>query len=920
MAQVRIWTVMVDGERRHTTTRDRRRGAPLRANRFPSVAEIPGARAVRLAVALLLSVLVSLVVVSTTSTTAAAAGVPISCGTGSVYAVNQDAPFNLTQVSTTTGTATLTAVFNTPPAAADGFRELNGLAIAPGGTAAYAASNYRTTSGTISIQKYDPATGAVTTVGTMAMATGLVVVGGAIDPTTGLYWLMVYNLNNGWYEFYAFNTATNTSLGRQFSYPWNFDLSLNGNGDLAFDATGRLYVLMSDGATRSQIRMWEPPLPSGNQSASSGVLLASPVGTVTVQSNGIAFGADGYLYAESLDGPGGQARIRKIDPTTGLVVGSPVGVKNPNGTANTNAIDLASCAMPSTLTLQKDIVGRKVATDQFALSITGNGVSRNNTAVTSGSTTGLQTAAGEIAGPVLAIPGKTYTITETGSSGANLANYTISYQCVDTLNNNAVVATGTTASGSVTMPAPSATGANVVCTIKNTPLRPDINIVKAPGSVTGPDASGVYTANYTVTVTNSGTASGTYGPLLDTPAFDPNYTAQSASWTGQTSGSATGAGPFTLAPSGTSIGVGVTHTYNVAIKFKYTGSGGPTACDGSGTGLYNSVSATGETGPSGDNNACDAPPSSINITKTGGSVSGPDASGNYTVTYTIKVINVGSAGDYGALIDTPSFSSNIVPDRATWTTSGPGAPAGGTDATIPYNLTTSSTAIAANTTHTFVVTITFHFSDTDPPTACGGADTGLFNEVAAASGETGPTSDNSACVQPPTRYDVFLRKVGQDADGSTVSLAGSTWQLQADANGTPGAVITGGIQPVSGETGEFKLAQLQPGTYWLTETKAPTGYVLLAEPIRFVVSTTGAVSVTSGGGGTVSVGSTSGGQPEIIVKDPRPLALPLTGGSGTTAVVLGGGALLVLAVVAALMSVRRRRSRAGERHGVPAGE
>jgi len=887
-------------------------------------------RRIRAAIVLILGFLAPSLVLSTNTTGAVAAGVPISCG--SVYALVQGSPTqgtpqrDMIQVNTATGASTLVTTFTPPPpnALSTPTQELNALAIAPGGTAAYSVSRYPTSTGQITVEKYDPVSGTISTLGTIAVTPGapLYFIGGAVDPTTGVYWLQSYNQSTGWYHFYAFDPATGQSLGLMFSYPWNnatqVGLNYNGNGDIAFDSTGRLYVLMSDGVTRSQIRMFAPPLPSGTQTASAGTLLVSTVGSVTVQSNGIAFGADGYLYAQSLDGPSGQAVIRKFDPTTGSAVSS-TNVTMPNGTAAKDLRDLASCAMPSTLTLRKDIVGRKNAGDQFALAITGNGVTLNNTGVTSGSTTGLQTNAGAVAGPVLAIPTKTYNIGETGNSGANLADYVSSYQCVNTLDNNAVVASGTTATGTVTMPTVSPVGANVVCTITNTPRQPNINLAKTPGTVTGPDANGVYTATYTVTATNTGTAAGSYGPLLDTPSFDPNYPVQGASWTGQSTGSSTTAGPYTLAAANTSIAVGATHTYTVSIRFKYAAAGSaPTACGGPGTGLYNSVSAAGETGPTSDNGACDPPPSRINITKTGGSVSGPDASGSYAVTYTVTVANVGSAGSYGALTDTPAFSSNLVLEGATWTTSGPGAPAAGSDSTAPYQLTTGSTAIAANTTHTFALTIRFHFANTAPATACGGSGTGLFNSVAAASGETGPTTDNSACVEPPKRYDVLLRKVGKDGSGSTVSLAGSTWQLQADAGGAPGAVIAGGVQPVSGQTGQFTMTQLPPGTYWLTETQAPAGYVLLAEPIRFVVSATGAVTVTGGASTAVSVGTTSGGQPQITVRDANPLVLPLAGGSGTKAFVAGGSALLLLAL-AALALFRIRASGIGLNSGASTG-
>ncbi|MCL2729984.1 MAG: choice-of-anchor A family protein, partial [Actinomycetia bacterium] len=72
-------------------------------------------------------------------------------------------------------------------------------------------------------------------------------------------------------------------------------------------------------------------------------------------------------------------------------------------------------------------------------------------------------------------------------------------------------------------------------------------------------------------------SAGTYGPLTDTPGFSSQVTATGATWTaagGPSGGSATGAGPYALAPAGTTIAGNATHTYTVAVGFTYaTGSG-----------------------------------------------------------------------------------------------------------------------------------------------------------------------------------------------------------------------------------------------------------------------------------------------------------------------------------------------------------
>ncbi|MFL6061824.1 MAG: SpaA isopeptide-forming pilin-related protein [Marmoricola sp.] len=292
----------------------------------------------------------------------------------------------------------------------------------------------------------------------------------------------------------------------------------------------------------------------------------------------------------------------------------------------------------------------------------------------------------------------------------------------------------------------------------------------------------------------------------------------------------------------------------------------------------------------------------LNATKSAAAVTGPDASGVYSASYTVKEINSGTAASYGALTDTPAFAANLVPTGATWT-----GPLGSGSATAPasgpfsFVLAPAGTLIAGSTTDTYAVTVTFKFADNTVPPACGGPGTGLFNAVTVPGGQETSTSDDSACDTPPTRFGVYLHKVGPNGSGATVSLAGSTWTLQAAAaGGGPGPVISTGVQPVAGQTGEFQLQNLQPGTYWLTETKAPSGYELLGEAIKFVVSSTGAVSITGGASPAITVG-THTGSPEIVVGDQGALVMPFAGGPGTRAYALGGFVLLGLSGVFALL-------------------
>jgi uncharacterized repeat protein (TIGR01451 family) len=301
-----------------------------------------------------------------------------------------------------------------------------------------------------------------------------------------------------------------------------------------------------------------------------------------------------------------------------------------------------------------------------------------------------------------------------------------------------------------------------------------------------------------------------------------------------------------------------------------------------------------------------APVVCLNATKSAGSVTGPDANGVYTATYTVKEINSGTAASYGALTDTPAFAPNLVPTGASWT--GPlGNGSATAPATGPFSLTLApaGTLIAAASTDSYTVRVTFTFADNTTPAACAGPGTGLYNAVAVPSGQETSTTDDAACDTPPTRFPVYLRKVGPNSAGATVSLVGSTWTVQAAAAaGGPGAVIASGVQPVIGQNGEFLLSNLQPGTYWLTETTAPAGYELLGEQIKFVVSSTGAVTISGGTSPSISVG-THTGSPEIVVGDQAALVLPFAGGHGTRPFALSGVVLLALTGFLALLLGRR---------------
>ena len=229
---------------------------------------------------------------------------------------------------------------------------------------------------------------------------------------------------------------------------------------------------------------------------------------------------------------------------------------------------------------------------------------------------------------------------------------------------------------------------------------PALDITKNFVSAT-PNNDGTFTVNYTVTVENTGGATGTYG-LEDTPGFDDDVTINSGMFSGQASGPLNTSGSTTLATS-ESIAAGATHTYNLSFNVTLDltdGSGDDmySVCDGtspmSGEGLFNqaSLSTNGTTLEAED---CGDIPALV-IAKTFDSAA-PNNDGTFTVNYTVTVENTGGAtGTYG-LEDTPGFDDDITINSGTFS----GQASGPLNATSGSTTLASGASIIAGATHTY---------------------------------------------------------------------------------------------------------------------------------------------------------------------------------------------------------------------------
>jgi uncharacterized repeat protein (TIGR01451 family) len=325
--------------------------------------------------------------------------------------------------------------------------------------------------------------------------------GGAWNPVTNTYWVVVavddLLYNEGHYDLYEINPATG-SVDYRFSTP-QYYYGSGGilNSDLVFDQQGNLYLLASRQGTANEVYRYDAPLPNYSTPAWYGG--GEVVGTVPANLSvaGIAFAADGTLQIEASN------RLYGMDPTTGAIrYQSTMTGTDANGNP-TNVTDFASCSGPNSLEVIKNITSRVSSTDQFEMyldSATKN-VTTNDTGVTTGTDTGLQSDNAETAGPVLVVDGDTFTIGERASGTTDLSKYSTTWKCIETVTGQ-TVASGTGTSGQVTIKDIGYQASTTVCTFTNTPKpTSDLALTKtATPAATGQGGP----IEWTIKVTNNG--------------------------------------------------------------------------------------------------------------------------------------------------------------------------------------------------------------------------------------------------------------------------------------------------------------------------------------------------------------------------------------------------------------------------------
>lgn len=155
---------------------------------------------------------------------------------------------------------------------------------------------------------------------------------------------------------------------------------------------------------------------------------------------------------------------------------------------------------------------------------------------------------------------------------------------------------------------------------------------------------------------------------------------------------------------------------------------------------------------------------------------------------------------------------------------------------------------------------------------------------------------------------LILKK--QDVADQNKLLMGAEFDLYRAASGE-GAVTIPGTDPaisgikinaaplVTGEDGQVTVENLSPAVYYLVETKAPSGYIILEKPVRFLLKLDGVDVSGDGPEQNMVHGETAGeGQnqiPVLVIKNSNGFELPHTGGKGSVPYTAAGLFMILMA-------------------------
>ena len=683
------------------------------------------------------------------------------------------------------------------------------------------------------------------------------IVGGAVDPLNNRF--VVGKSAVGSVRLWEY-TPSALNNGTRFLYlgQVNTGTLATENGDVSFDAQGNLHIVQT-GADSSNVGMFSVTRES-LLAAAGGVIPSSAsvrralsgtdTGNALTAVNGMAFSPTGTVYL------GNGTSAYQFDPMTWARV--PNSPRSTVGTiAPANSTDLAACASPSTLSLEKNVVGRFNLLDQFRLALSaGSPLSESSVATTTGTATGVQSAR---IGPTPVQINTSVTISETMALGSlsPLSAYTVVYECWA---DGVRIFTGTETSAVITIPNRLSVG--VACTFSNAPAPfATVRVTKVVEDWSGGNRAP--TPGWTMTTTAVANTGSTVSVLPSRNPAQQTGADGSATWQ-VLFGAAAQRGRITVA-----------ETAQTGFRFQslvctVNGAAGATTVTTVGTQVRGALNVDVGPGNVVDCVYTNRPVATLTLVKNVSFGAAAPSSWQLAATRSLPAALPGPSGAGG------SGAVNAVTVSA------------GT----PYRLSESdgpSTYVQVGSWSCVTAS-----GATVPVTGAGDVSLTLATAV-------------TCTVTNATASLTLLKNVQSPATG----FQPSTWNLTAtpavlaglSATTVPGADFVAAGNPAS-------TFSVRPGhTYALSEALAQSGTRLAYQQLRLELRQPNG-SWTPVASQTIT--APAAGQTAIyrFVNAPvQPTMLPLTGGTSTDAFLIGGSVLLILAIAFAFWHGRRRSRR-----------
>ncbi len=448
-------------------------------------------------------------------------------------------------------------------------------------------------------------------------------------------------------QFLNFGFAAST--GGSYQYQEIRDLTVAQSADLAITKSDGINTVISGASTTYALTVTNNGPSAGDGAvltdpaatglSVTGVTCAVPTGSSAVCPSSAALTVTALQSGVAIPTlPSGSSLVFTVTATvtatsgtvtnTAKIATSPSNpfIADPN-LNNNSASDTDFVGPQTLLTLQKNLVGRALGTDDFTIQLK-NGA----TVIASASTNGSANINTASTGAQLVTAATTYTLTEVGAGtpSAVLSSYNTSINCSNaTTGSTTTLPTGSGQSFSVSPKS----GDNITCTLTNTPKVAQLTVTKTASSV---QFTAGQPALYTITVQNTGAAT-TSGSITIADTLPTGITLTSISGSG-TGWSCTGTSVLACTFTGTlASSTSTTLLLNVAVGGNATsGTNSATASGGGDSSCPAATRCTGATP-----NIAVTPVTDVSIAKTDSNVPAGTYIPGGTGTYILTIANNG---------------------------------------------------------------------------------------------------------------------------------------------------------------------------------------------------------------------------------------------------------------------------------------